>query len=257
MNWHNIICFYVSCTALSWIPPGHSNVKHFATWPDCSFPLSCLTDEGKRAMLQKTCWVWKRTSSIRMMKVALCPCSVTNFPSLVRMCSPRGAFPGHFSILALYFSRKPSVQLLDTILRYLGSRNERKLGSGNGWKGFFLFCFVLFAHNNACIFSKANCLYDSLTERKNHKSNTLLNQRKPNKSQSSLLQRYSSTPLRTDTSYGGQLLCVFKRSRIPPICYVCRIAPFIPAFYYAFFFFLLTRAVITSHTYSNLWDEGG
>ena len=101
-----------------------------------------------------------------MMKVALCPCSVTNFPSVVRMCSPRGAFPGHFSILAMYFSRKPSVQLLDTILRYLGNSNKRRLGSGSGWKSFF----VLFLHINACIFSKANCLHDSLTERKNQRN---------------------------------------------------------------------------------------
>lgn len=179
------------------------------------------------------------------MKVALCPCSVTNFPSLVTMCSPRGAFPGHFSILALYFSRKPSVQLLDTILRYLGSRNERKLGQAMAQGG--KVSFLLFAHNNVCISSKANCLYDSLTERKNHKSNTLLSQRKQNKSQSSLLQRFSAAPQRTDTYYRGQLLCVFKRLRISPICYACRIAPCIPAFYY-----IVSASILLVRTWKDL-----
>lgn len=84
-----------------------------------------------------------------MRKVALCPCSMTSFPSEVRMCNPRGAFPGHFSILAMYFSLKPSVQLLDTILRYLRSSNKRTLGSDGGQKSsfvLFLLCLSTLMH---------------------------------------------------------------------------------------------------------------
>lgn len=38
---------------------------------------------------------WSPTSSIRMMKVALWPCSATRRPSVVTTWRPRGAFPGH------------------------------------------------------------------------------------------------------------------------------------------------------------------
>lgn len=62
---------------------------------------------------------WAPTSSMRMMKVALCPCSATRRPSVVTTWRPRGAFPGHSWALAVYLSRSPSVQLLDTILLYL------------------------------------------------------------------------------------------------------------------------------------------
>lgn len=61
------------------------------------------------------------TSSMRMIKVALCPCSATRRPSVVTTWRPRGAFPGHIWALAVYFSLSPSVQLLDTIRRYLKS----------------------------------------------------------------------------------------------------------------------------------------
>lgn len=92
---------------------------------------------------RKVYWDHWHTSSMRMMKVALCPCSMTSFPSEVRMCNPRGAFPGHFSILAMYFSLKPSVQLLDTILRYLGNRNKGHWAQSVGGKvPLFCFCFV-------------------------------------------------------------------------------------------------------------------
>lgn len=113
---------------------------------DGYFSLSNLKREGKESQSChiKVSWGHWRTSSMRMMKVALCPCSRTSFPSEVRMCNPRGAFPGHFSILAMYFSRKPSVQLLDTILRYLGNGNRRTSGSDSGQKSsFVLFLFSL------------------------------------------------------------------------------------------------------------------
>lgn len=61
------------------------------------------------------------TSSMRMIKVALCPCSATRRPSVVTTWRPLGAFPGHIWALAVYFSLSPSVQLLDTIRRYLRS----------------------------------------------------------------------------------------------------------------------------------------
>lgn len=141
---------------------------------DCYFPLSNLKIEGKEGLAssatqRRIYWDHYHTSSMRMMKVALWPCSMTSFPSEVRMCNPRGAFPGHFSILAMYFSRKPSVQLLDTILRYLGNSNKRTLGSDRGRKS----SFVLSLHINACVFSKTNCLHDPLTERKTRRNPTL------------------------------------------------------------------------------------
>lgn len=148
---------------------------------------------------EKFCWeVSEHTSSIRMRKVALCPCSMTSFPSEVRMCSPRGAFPGHFSILAMYFSLKPSVQLLDTILRYLGSSNKRTLGSDGGWKSsfvLFLLCLSTLMH---VFFQRLTaCMIPSLEGSK--KPNTLLNGWKPSQSQSNLLQRFSAASLTRDT----------------------------------------------------------
>lgn len=129
-------------------------IHHFMVPLDCYFALSNLKSEGKEGLAspttqRKVYWDHYHTSSIRMMKVALWPCSMTSFPSEVRMCNPRGAFPGHFSILAMYLSRRPSVQLLDTILRYLGNSDKRTLGSDRGRKSsfvLFLFCLSTLMH---------------------------------------------------------------------------------------------------------------
>lgn len=65
------------------------------------------------------------TSSSWTMKVTLCPCSDVNVPSEVTIRSPRGALPGHCCGLAVYCSRTPSVQLLDTTFLYLLKKGNR------------------------------------------------------------------------------------------------------------------------------------
>lgn len=64
------------------------------------------------------------TSSSCTRKVTLCPCSAVSRPSAVRMRRPWGGLPGHCWGLAVYLSRTPSVQLLETTFRYLQGDGE-------------------------------------------------------------------------------------------------------------------------------------
>ena len=85
--------------------------SHCATYTCC--PVPCNTH---------CCWLVLSevsTSSKKTKKVTFFPRVATSVPSLVKSWRPLGALLGHLWRLGLYFSRVPSVQLLDKALRYL------------------------------------------------------------------------------------------------------------------------------------------
>lgn len=92
----------------------------------------------------------------------------------------------------------------------------KDIGLRDWTEKFLCFVFVLFLHTNACVFSKANCLHNPLTEKKTQRNLTLYSVGESQTNHNSTLSRDSQQQHWEKTNCGGELLCLTKRQTIPP-----------------------------------------
>lgn len=97
-----------------------------------------------------------------------------------------------------------------------GQQWQKDIGLRHRVEKFLCFVFVLSFHTDACVFSKDNCLQDSLMERKTQRNPMLYHIGERQTNHNSTFSRDSQQHHWEETHCGGELLCPTKRQRIPP-----------------------------------------